>query len=490
MASSNESKIAITAKACLDQLLDSLNTLEVGENEILWNKLLDQTGRLQIWISNIGVFADTRASLDYRLWELPDLRDLIVQLLESIQLCLETFANNFHTKGNVELLGQSEHQCSSEGGQLVDKSGLDEDSDINVNSFNLDDDSDSDTDSDPHELMASVEGSIDCLHLLSNSICKASSRGHNKRAKDFPLVSPDDVDKSMDLTQSWMDLYAGTIKREFPGLEERLRTRLARSIVLRRRRIMYMQSRQQRWAPQQKSYTPRVHEIEPEPQENATAETANPLTVPDIKISPARKSGPTTTTPSQATATTLHPQLLEWPKPLSTAFSASSSRVNKHESDFIPPQPSAAKKDKDFVCPYCCIIIPSIDGLDKRKWLTDWTTHMRFEHCMKWHCVANIHKPLMFSSESEYIRHVREDHPGAIRDEDLKFIAKRSAEPMKDIFDRSCPFCGDSPSDPVAHIGDHLRFLALYTLPLFDDDEVNSNQASLLNNDTDSVNRS
>jgi hypothetical protein len=51
----------------------------------------DQLGRFSIWTSNIGVFAPTRASLDYRLRGVADLHRLVRGLLrtlnEHIQRC-------------------------------------------------------------------------------------------------------------------------------------------------------------------------------------------------------------------------------------------------------------------------------------------------------------------------------------------------------------------------------------------------------------------
>lgn len=203
---------------------------------------------------------------------------------------------------------------------------------------------------------------------MSNSIRKASSLGQNQRAKKFPLTDPDDPDQK-DLTPQWIDVYSGTIKREFPGLAEGLRKRLAQSIVSRRKRILSRRSRHQRWALQQESDTRRgASEAIQIPQKIVQTTSADSVTGRE-EIKPAAPAT-RTNAPSQLTATTLQPELLREPKPPSTvSSSAVTASPRNQDKIFVPPPPRAAKEGKDFVCPYCCIILPSIEGTDRRRWL-------------------------------------------------------------------------------------------------------------------------
>lgn len=56
----------------------------------------DQYGRFNIWISGIGVFAPAHASMDYRLRETPDVKDLVVRLLETLLGHIEQSESIFH----------------------------------------------------------------------------------------------------------------------------------------------------------------------------------------------------------------------------------------------------------------------------------------------------------------------------------------------------------------------------------------------------------
>jgi hypothetical protein len=215
---------------------------------------------------------------------------------------------------------------------------------------------------DFNEANNAIQESIDWLHRLSNSIRKASSFGQNERAKKFPLTDPDDP-TSADLTPQWINLYLGTINREFPALAENLRMRLARSIVLRRKRILYRQSRHQRWAIQQESYLRKAPEKIQVPLIAPKVTSDGSKKAPEVKPLAQRLYAP-----SRFTATTLQPERLKTTKVYSTVSSALTMPLRNQDEILIPPRPRAARTGKDFVCDYCCIILNCVEGLNANKW--------------------------------------------------------------------------------------------------------------------------
>jgi hypothetical protein len=83
------SEITITTRALscyesFDQCLAQAATLLPKE----LSALEDQVGRFSIWAANIGVFAPGRASMDYRLSEAPEIRQLVLGLLETLEDCI------------------------------------------------------------------------------------------------------------------------------------------------------------------------------------------------------------------------------------------------------------------------------------------------------------------------------------------------------------------------------------------------------------------
>lgn len=51
--------------------------------------LQDEFVRLKLWASNISIFADVHSSLDFRLREIPDVAELFLRQLDTIEIRLE-----------------------------------------------------------------------------------------------------------------------------------------------------------------------------------------------------------------------------------------------------------------------------------------------------------------------------------------------------------------------------------------------------------------
>ena len=45
----------------------------------------DQIGRFNIWSGNIGLYASASASLDYRVQDIPQIKNLIIQQLDGLE---------------------------------------------------------------------------------------------------------------------------------------------------------------------------------------------------------------------------------------------------------------------------------------------------------------------------------------------------------------------------------------------------------------------
>ncbi|KAK2882508.1 hypothetical protein FQN49_000274 [Arthroderma sp. PD_2] len=508
-----DDRISAKASACLDLFFDCIATLKIKGDEPTWNSTVDQLGRFQIWASNIGVFADVRSSLDYRLREADDIRKLTVQIITSIHDCLGScnhhLAHFLAVKNSFQNGDKPSVPVQEDGISLPinidrsqDRSGLEALSDSG---------SASDEDGNHEELVFLVRDSIDWLHRLSNSIRDASSLGHYKRAKKFPLKDPNDP-HGKDLSSTFVSAYDKIIGRQFPGLDEKIRLRLAEGVVLRRKRILYRRERQQKWELRHETYTRKQPGVTKAPEGSAISRATTTPRSPTVKEAEAEAevASPNVNTPSRLSATTLQPSKVKRTRPASTiASSTNTSPLNPHDKDLIPALPAEAKKDKDFVCPYCCVIISSDDALKRGKWpqhiqkdldpyiclfneclatgedlllfstREDWLDHMRAEHCMRWHCVIGNHEPKAFPTEDDFITHMKYQHPGSFDEESLTFVAASSARPLDEVFGPNCPFCSESLADPVAHISDHLKYIALYTLPSFDVDDTISKTNSL-----------
>lgn len=100
---------------------------------------------------------------------------------------------------------------------------------------------------------------------------------------------------------------------------------------------------------------------------------------------------------------------------------------------------------------------------------------------LQWRCPAKSHTPEIFPTRAEFEDHVRQQHRGTFSEKQLPLLAERSARPNGPTFP-SCPLCGLSETDSSrmeSHVAQHLRFLALKSLPWPDDvEDMPSNKAS------------
>lgn len=109
----------------------------------------------------------------------------------------------------------------------------------------------------------------------------------------------------------------------------------------------------------------------------------------------------------------------------------------------------------------------------------DWLKHMR-EHALRWRCKSNSHGPLAFDTRDKYTEHMKEAHKKVFSNTELHILADRNARTIRPLFE-TCPLCGLNDIAKGAnieeHITGHLRFLALKSLPTFQDEVSQSSDA-------------
>jgi hypothetical protein len=68
--------------ACCSQSFEELLQLLSKAKADVFDAAETQVGRLNIWTSNVGALANKNASLDYRLRNSHDIKEMIIQLLQ------------------------------------------------------------------------------------------------------------------------------------------------------------------------------------------------------------------------------------------------------------------------------------------------------------------------------------------------------------------------------------------------------------------------
>jgi hypothetical protein len=231
------------------------------------------------------------------------------------------------------------------------------------------DDSSGFRDWDSQALLSSISESIDWLCKLSNLVRKASYFNQTKRANKHQLK--DELDG--DVTELLDNFFATLIKREYKELGDDLVKRLSASMVLRRRQIAYRQSRQKRWRLQQTEYISRKQEMT-QTRESARDSGLGPsrmvnlseeFSEPEKFVKSVSKKS---TIPTIVTATTLDPvryRKLAAPSQISRGTTASLATKSR---TLVPPPPRDASVAEEFVCDYCCLVLPKTLAQNRRLW--------------------------------------------------------------------------------------------------------------------------
>ncbi|KAF3019352.1 hypothetical protein E8E14_010724 [Neopestalotiopsis sp. 37M] len=184
-------------------------TLSLGPKEQAL--IQDQVARFSLWSSTIGVFAPDRASMDYRLRDAQDTKDLVQDLLQGLCSTL--------TKCMSKLASWVQQMELSE---MPDAAGIETLS------------------RDVQKLVQRCADDIGLLHRLSNTIRKASRENQNSRAASSFRILDAEGNNMEDALHA---IFLHHMEDQFPGCDDMLRRRLASAMVLRRRRILYRRSR-------------------------------------------------------------------------------------------------------------------------------------------------------------------------------------------------------------------------------------------------------
>jgi hypothetical protein len=215
------------------------------------------------------------------------------------------------------------------------------------------------------DILRSIHETIDWLHRLSNLVRKASVATQNERAAAFVLR--DEV--GSDITDSLRTFYKAIIRRESRNIDDALVDRLAQTMILRRKRILYRRSRQTRWIMQQVDDSRRALDIlptqTPHPSQDHAGSQDGEETASSNTNPPANEHREAS---SMLTVTVVDRETYLKQATPSRISRATSAPFQPSEKLLVPPRPRAAGQGKEFVCDYCCLILSSDQVSDHDKW--------------------------------------------------------------------------------------------------------------------------
>ena len=239
---------------------------------------------------------------------------------------------------------------------------------------------------------------IGLLYKLSNRIRKASRAQNTKAAKAFVILN----DEGTNVEDFLKAQFTHIIQDRFPHTSEFLSTRLADTMLFRRKRILYRRSRYSKTpskSPKQDKGLPAQlnhiggHSIlqpnsgDPVPNSGALgatvhrvtksrAATATTLTADGLQ----RASAPSITSVARTIALADHEDLV-FPSPPVGYKKLRNKKIEKspqgegNTSILVPPLDGEAgmssqerEPDVEVICPFCFLALSSLDVGDKNKW--------------------------------------------------------------------------------------------------------------------------
>lgn len=94
------------------QNIDNTKPLDRARTNVQTEESLqDEFVRFKLWESNIGVFADVHASLDFRLREIPDVAELFLRQLSTIEERLQQGTYYFSGQSITAYMNRTTSPC-------------------------------------------------------------------------------------------------------------------------------------------------------------------------------------------------------------------------------------------------------------------------------------------------------------------------------------------------------------------------------------------
>ncbi|KAH8777846.1 hypothetical protein F5883DRAFT_696797, partial [Diaporthe sp. PMI_573] len=478
--------VASDAETCLESFRKCLEYAAAVHSREL-PLIDDQLARLSLWMGNIRVFGPSRQSLDHRLREAPEVQDTIAGLLEAL---------TYHVDKCSTILGTLKPPDPHQ--QIL---GLDESFDKSIRA---------------------AADQISLLNKLSNTIRRGSKTTQSiQAASSFQIEG----DEGNDAAGFLHKVFAHYVRDRFPATSEKIQQRLAATLVLRRKRVLYRREHYGKSSITVEQVPSKPTIVAPQREPTLAAPISqHPGSVVQNRTEPQRQSDLDSLIKTATTLVADHFKKAAVPSVLSATKMIS---LDSHEELRFPPAPlgaiivkakqlsQQATSDTPFrwktvrearqaatwseavaaigkvTCPFCFYALPANDVTDEMKWMmhvksdldacvclfdecdcpndlfahtSQWLKHMR-AHALRWKC-----KSFVRTTREEYIKHLQTQYNSKLSEAQLHILADRSARATGPLF-KACALCGaeEVKNSMADHIVGHLRSLALKSLPAYED---------------------
>ncbi|KAL6814869.1 hypothetical protein J3E69DRAFT_346210 [Trichoderma sp. SZMC 28015] len=489
--------IAIHATQCLESFQQCVfRASPIHPREL--SVVEDQVARLSTWAASIGVFSPGRASIDHRLRYAPEVQSVVTGLLESLDFRIRACSDVLDTLGKFGPLDAR----SSANEQL-------------------------------EQCFVDIATEISRLDKISSTIHRGTAEVQVLLVSDYQITD-DNGNSVEPLLLNYFENHIGSrFPHSSKTIQQRLaRAMLLRQkqILYRRYHKVNTAVRSQKAVPMasialsaaRSGLSPGNHDAKQDnsPITVVAGTTITSTQIQNTTISPSDNfrivfSSPFVISAIKTVSLGNHEELIFPPAPgLATkrkyeqlksdrlADFDNALMLGEAISDALPKLNDLLEADlqaiEEITCPYCLYALPAQEIFDEQKWhnhvktdlhpfvclfdnckesgllynhTDEWLSHMHL-HSKLWRCSS--HRELgPFSTREDYIRHIQEVHNTNLSDIQLRALAKQNTRRAIKLF-LSCPMCGKDMTEVDGlmedHITKHLIFLALNSLPSYEDD--------------------
>ncbi|KAF6839586.1 ankyrin repeat protein [Colletotrichum plurivorum] len=468
----------------------------------------NQHDRFKLWAGNLGALNSGRASLDFRLMDSALMQNTVLKFLEDLDSTISK-SNEVLQGARLPLEEAVTRDFSSELEYSSDDSSSDES-----------DPGSSNTRTELGQNTADVDHILSSLVRVSFRIRSHATRTAtlSHKALAYKRMVPTEGTNMVDLFEAYssfdnlhvQDFFLQIRKlaaeegRASPSLQTQTPTpghedinnslieRWSRSITTRRRIFAYWRRHARKLAKPEPPSQPTETDDRRTPSAiSAAINLTNLLENSDLGVKSRGSQVPSSArrTLLSGTEATIYHQRSDDNDTVSTVSYSSTAFDVEGNYNEIPPPPSLAPGQHEFVCPYCHVLCPAKDARHKH-WMehvlrdlqpymctyadcaeadtmyinrASWIEHEAQAHRRVWRCFE--HKDL-FRSEQELIRHLEVEHQ-TLTQVQLRGVSGLAHAASKD--ERSvCPFClscGPHEKELADHMALHMERLALFSMP-------------------------
>ncbi|KAF7533010.1 hypothetical protein G7054_g7430 [Neopestalotiopsis clavispora] len=428
--------ISASARACLIAfekciLNASQSVLDIRR----YSEIEDQMARFSIWTSNMAVFSKAKSCMDHRLREAKDVQRIILGMLEILE------ARTVECDRIISQLPKAPKRIPQASPSQI------------FNEFG--------------RVTAALSAQVRLFHEVSNAIRKASRESQNfKAAKYFVLRDFEGNNLEHELQR----YYTLNLRDRFPESSESICERISASMIMRRKRILYRRDRYLSTPikPLQPASKP-IPALRPTQLPFANTES-RPTRIPKVTLNSTASQ---IHSPTVKTATTLDPKRFKSFSAPSVVSSTQYTDLNDIE-DLVFPSPPSAPKDhgSERTCPFCLYVLPDHVFADIERWKKHVLVDLEPLVCLFDTCDSS---EALYSHRKDWLRHMRKS---SFNDSQKKLLSEKGIQSNSPLFEH-CPLCGATEEqdnvadgDMIAHIVNHLRSIALKSLPpLYTDDD-------------------